>query len=105
MKAKCLKLNALAADELKQKEMEAVVGGGYACGCGCNSTTRHINNKTYSNGNANAAGRLHSRLYFWTTDGHGLWEPTNGYCVPVPQLPDIPEEPIKGFNLPVLEID
>ncbi|MBP5345055.1 MAG: TIGR04149 family rSAM-modified RiPP [Bacteroidales bacterium] len=110
MKAKSLKLNALAADELKQKEMEAVVGGLYACGCGCHETTRLVNSQTSSNGNANAAGGLHSRLYSWTTDGHGNWEPTfgDGYCVPVPQLPDSRRtEPIKikEFDLPVLEID
>jgi len=35
MKIKRFKLNDLSANELRQKEMNAIIGGANSCGCSC----------------------------------------------------------------------
>ena len=52
MKIKRFKLNAISAEGLQQKEMNAIVGGN-TCNCGCAYANQPGGSSTYDNMNAN----------------------------------------------------
>lgn len=55
---KKLKLNSLAKNNLNEKEMSKIKGGGWTCGCGC-----HYANSGGSSIDANAAANYDGELF------------------------------------------
>jgi len=71
MKIKRFKLNDLSANELRQKEMNAIIGGRNVCGCSC----------AYADsGGSNTSDNLHANYnYSYVSDNACNFTETDGY--------------------------
>ena len=63
MDIKKFKLNRLSIDELCQKEMDSIRGGGWVCGCGCLGPSG-----TNANGQANNYSGVFSEVNYYIYD-------------------------------------
>lgn len=73
MKIKRLKLNALSAEGLRQKEMNAIIGGD-TCGCGCLFAGQPEGSSTKDNQSANFQKGYFSEYNYYICDDYGNWE-------------------------------
>ncbi|MGM9674847.1 MAG: TIGR04149 family rSAM-modified RiPP [Bacteroidaceae bacterium] len=78
MKIKRLKLNALSAEGLRQKEMDAIIGGEFVCGCGCLFEGTPGGATTADNGEANKNSNLWSEYNKYVYDPETGWEYSYG---------------------------
>lgn len=76
MKIKRFKLNALSGEQLRQKEMNAIIGGD-TCGCGCLYAGRSGGSSTADNQNANYKKGYFSDLNYYVCDDEGSWRYEN----------------------------
>ena len=72
MKIKRFKLNALSAEGLRQKEMNAIIGGD-TCGCGCLFEGQPGGSATSTNKNANFQKGYFSEYNYYVCDDDGEW--------------------------------
>lgn len=76
MKFKRFKLNALSAEQLRQKEMNAIVGGYRACSCSCyyadkgGSSSSDNKNANYNLGDQGGESYQGCNQYFKSSDTH-----------------------------------
>lgn len=76
MKIKRFKLNTLSAEGLRQKEMNAIVGGD-TCGCGCLYEGQKGGSTTADNMNANGQKGYFSEYNYYVCDDYGEWRYEN----------------------------
>lgn len=84
MKIKRFKLNVLSSESLRQKEMNAIVGGNI-CGCGCLYAGQPGGSTTAANKNANFSNGYFSDENYYICDDNGNWEYQNP---PIPRDTD-----------------
>lgn len=76
MKIKRIKLNALSAEGLRQKEMNAIVGGTRICSCSCyyansgGSSSSDNKNANYALGDGGGVSYQGCNQYFKADSGH-----------------------------------
>lgn len=78
MKIKRFKLNALCSEGLQQKEMNAIVGGEFICGCGCLYEGTPGGSTTAANQSANKSSYLWSDYNKYAYDTETGWEEAYG---------------------------
>lgn len=78
MKIKRLKLNALSSENMRQKEMGAIFGGEFVCGCGCLFEGQPGGSTTAANGEANKSNHLWSDYNKYSYDTETGWEYSYG---------------------------
>lgn len=76
MKIKRIKLNALSAEKLLQKEMNAIIGGD-TCGCGCLYEGKPGGSTFSENASANGKAGYFSDYNYYVCDDDGNWRYEN----------------------------